>query len=531
MRNFELPGRSPAFSTNGMAATSHTLSTSTAVDILRRGGNAMDAAIAACAVQCVVEPESTGIGGDCFCLYAPGGNDNIVAFNGSGKAPKAANVEWYLENGITSIPQQSPHSVVVPGAIDAWWQLNRDHGSMGLDELLQPAIDFARNGYPVSSRVSYDFALASKLLSQDENLKRVFMAGGATPAVGTIHRQPELANTLEAIARHGRDAFYLGENAEDMVAYLRQHGGLHTLDDFAAAKGDYVTPISTEFRGHQVWECPPNGQGVTALQMLNIMSGFETDGVDPQSPERLHLEIEAGRLAYLDRNTFVADPDKADVPTTEMLSAERADELRAAIDPTKRLTDLPTPSMPNHKSTVYISIVDKDRNACSFINTLFHNFGAGLMAPKSGVVFTNRGQGFVVEPGHLNCIAPEKRPLHTIIPGMVTKGGRAVMPFGVMGGQYQAFGHMHFLTRMFDFGMDIQEAQDAPRIFAVPGQDVVEMEGTIPAATVAALEKLGHTRVAPAKPIGGSQAIWIDHETGVFTGGSEPRKDGCAIGY
>ena len=531
MRDLERPGRSPAHGINGMAATSHTLSTATAIDILRRGGNALDAAIAACAVQCVVEPESTGIGGDCFCLYAPNGGSDIVAFNGSGKAPKAAHAEWYLENGITEIEQQTPHSVVIPGAIDAWWQLNRDHGRLGLDELLQPAIDYARGGYPVSSRVSVDFAFAAALLARDENLKRVFMPGGKTPAVGEMHYQPELANTLEAIAKQGRDAFYAGELAEDMVGYLQARGGLHTLDDFAAAKGDYVTPISAEFRGHRVWQCPPNGQGVTALQLLNIMSGYSTDGVDPVSVERLHIEIEAGRLAYLDRNTFVADPMKADVPTDGMLSSARAAELRAMIDPTKRIGALPKPSMPEHKSTVYISVVDKDRNACSFINTLFHNFGAGLMAPKSGVTFTNRAQGFVIEPGHLNCIAPEKRPLHTIIPGMVTKADKAVMPFGVMGGQYQAFGHMHFLTRYFDFGMDIQEAQDAPRIFPVAGSDNVEMEGTIPEAVVAGLEKLGHKRIRPPKPIGGSQAIWIDHERGIFTGGSEPRKDGCAIGY
>ncbi|MBT6094145.1 MAG: gamma-glutamyltransferase [Rhodospirillaceae bacterium] len=530
MRDLELPGRSPAHGTNGMAATSHTLSTATAIDILRRGGNAMDAAIAACAVQCVVEPESTGIGGDNFCLYSKGGSDEIVAFNGSGKAPMAATADWYLERGITEFEQQSPHACVIPGAVDAWVQLHRDHGTLSLRELLQPAIDYARGGYPVSSRVSLDFASQVGMISKDENLKRVFMPGGRTPAVGEMHRQPELANTLDAIARHGRDAFYAGELAEDMVTYLQGLGGLHTMDDFAQAKGDYVTPISTEFRGHQVWECPPNGQGVIALQLLNIASGFNTDN-DPCSVERLHMEIEAGRLAYQDRSFYVADPTQADVPVDAMLSAAHADELRSAIDPERALTDLPRPSMPNNESTVYITVVDKDRNSCSFINTLFHNFGAGLMAPKSGVVFTNRAQGFVIEPGHPNCIAPGKRPMHTIIPGMVTKDGRTVMSFGVMGGHYQAFGHMHFLTRFFDYGMDIQEAQDAPRIFPEPGEAGVQMEGTVPADVMAGLEKLGHKRTAPAKPIGGSQAIWIDRENGVLTGGSDPRKDGCAMGY
>ena len=249
------------------------------------------------------------------------------------------------------------------------------------------------------------------------------------------------------------------------------------------------------------------------------------------SPARLHAEIEAGRLTYHDRNIFVADPDQADVPIEALLSRQHGDHLRSLIDPDQALADLPKPSLPAHPSTVYICVVDRDGNACSFINTLFENFGAGIMAPKSGVVFTNRAQGFVVEPGHPNCIAPGKRPLHTIIPGMVTKDDRTIMPFGVMGGQYQAFGHMQFLTRLFDFGMDIQEAQDAPRTFPLPGERAVQMEGAIPQATVAALEKLGHRRVAPDKPIGGSQAIWIDEKAGILTGGSDPRKDGCALGY
>lgn len=531
MRNLELPGRSPAHGLQGMAATSHTLATSTAIAILQKGGNALDAAIAACAVQCVVEPESTGIGGDCFCIYAPEGSADLVAFNGSGRAPMAATAEWYLEQGITDIEQQSPHAVTVPAAIDAWCQLNRDHGRLDLGEILASAIAYARDGYPVSSRVSVDFALAQPLLSGDPNLTRIFMPDGETPKVGEMHRQPELARTLQMVADNGREAFYTGELAEDMVSYLQSLGGLHTLEDFAMSVGDYVTPISTEFRGHTVWECPPNGQGVIALLLLNIMSGFETDGVDPVSVERLHAEIEAGRLAYQDRNVFVADPTKADVPTDWLLSEAHAAELRAQIDPDKGMDPLPPVSLPKHDDTVYITVVDKDRNACSFINTLFHNFGAGIMAPKSGVTFTNRGQGFVVEPGHRNCIAPGKRPLHTIIPGMITKNDKAVMPFGVMGGHYQSFGHMHLLTKYFDFGKDIQEAQDLPRVFPLSGGRKVEVEGTVPDDVVDGLKALGHEPVRPVKPIGGSQAIWIDWDRGILTGGSEPRKDGCAIGY
>ncbi len=531
MRNLELPGRSPAHAIDGMAATSHTLGTATAVNVLRSGGNAMDAAIAACAVQCVVEPESTGVGGDCFCLYAPEGSADLVAFNASGRSPMAATLAWYQEQGITEIERQSPHSVTVPAAVDAWEQLSRDHGTMSLGEILQPAIGYARDGYPISSRVAFDFANARENLEKNENTRRVFLPGDRTPQVGERHCQPELAVTLQKIADGGRDAFFTGEVAEDMVEYLHSLGGLQTLDDFANSHGQYVEPISTEYRGYRVHELPPNVQGVTALLLLNIMAGFETDGVDPLSVLRLHQEIEAGRLAYQDRNALVTDPVLVDVPVEWMLSQAHAEELLAAIDPTRALDPLPAVNAPKSDSTVYITVVDKDRNTCSFINTLYSNFGAVLMAPRSGVTFTNRGQDFDIKAGHPNCIAPGKQPRHTLIPGMVTEGDRAVMSFGLMGGNYQAFGHMQFLTKLFDFGMDIQEAMDAPRVFPVTGTLDVEVEGAIPEAVVAELRALGHNPIKPAKPIGGAQAIWIDWDQGLLTGGSEPRKDGCALGF
>jgi len=532
MRDLEQPGRSPVLATHGMAATSHPLSTQAAVRVLQDGGNAMDAAVAACAVQCVVEPESTGIGGDCFCLYAPKGSTDIVAFNGSGRAPGAATAQWYADNGITEIEQQSPHSVTVPGAIDAWDTLVRDHGTRPLADLLAPAIDFARDGYPISSRVSVDFASQRLHLRHDENAAKVFLREDGEPyALGQVHRQPALADTLQLIGEMGRDGFYTGAVAQDIVSHLQSRGGLHTLDDFAGMKGEYVTPISTEFRGHTVYQCPPNGQGVIALMLLNIMSGFEAGDGGPITLERVHREIEAGRLAYRDRNLYLADPGQVDVPVDWFLSQAHAAETRAVINDAHALDPLPAFSGPQHKSTVYISVIDKDRNACSFINTLFHNFGSGIMAPKSGVMLHNRGQGFVLDPAHPNCIAPGKRPLHTIIPGMVTKGDRVVMPYGVMGGEYQAFGHMQFLTRMFDYGLDVQEAQDAPRFFPDPFTGEVEVEGTIPADILAGLEIKGHKLVRPAKPIGGSQAIRIDWDEGVLTGGSDPRKDGCAMGY
>ena len=532
MRNLELPGRSPAHATRAMACTSNPLASVAAIDVLKRGGNAVDAAVAACAVLCVVEPGSTGIGGDCFALIAPkgGGAGELIAYNGSGRSPAAAEPEWYAERGITEIERATPHAVTVPGAIDAWCRLIEDHGTMGLDELLAPAVRLAREGYPIHSRVAADFAAQVPLLEANSTAAKIFLPGGSPPAVGSLHHQPQLADTLELIGRQGRDGFYQGPIAEDIVACLRGQGGLHTLDDFARAWGEYVTPISTEFRGHQVFECPPNGQGVTALEMLNILSEFDFAAMAPLSVERLHIEIEATRLAYRDRDAHLADPAQAAVPVAQMLSAARARELAGEINMDRVLGPLPTEPMKAGSDTVYLCVVDGDLNAVSFINSLFSCFGSGLVAPESGIVLHNRGQGFVIEPGHPNCIAPSKRPLHTLIPGMLTKGGEAVMPFGVMGGQYQAAGHAHLLSNLFDFGQDIQEAIDLARVFP-DAEGAVEIESGVPAETAEGLRKLGHETGRPEKPIGGGQAIVIDRRAGVLTGGSDPRKDGCAIGY
>ena len=531
MRNLELPGRSTVHSKNGMAATSHTLSTLTAISVLQNNGNAMDAAIAACAVQCVVEPQSTGIGGDCFCIFSPEGSTELVAFNGSGKAPKAATYGWYQNNQISEIKRQSPHAVTVPGAVDGWEQLLKSHGTKELGELLQPAITLAEEGYSISPRVSVDWSKQIPLLLKDNNAKKRFLPFGRAPKVGETHHQPELAKTLRSIAKHGKQAFYSGEVAEDIVNYLQSLGGLHTLEDFENAAGSYVTPIKTNFRGHDIYECPPNGQGVIALLLLNIASKFPPHDKNPISTHRLHMEIEAGKLAYQDRNTFVADPSKSDVPVNWLLSDDHATELFNHINPEYAMHNLPKASMPNHDDTVYITVIDKKRNACSFINTLFNAFGSCQLAPKSGVMLQNRGQGFVIEKSHPNCIGPNKRPMHTIIPGMVTKNNKVQMSFGVMGGHYQSFGHMHFLTKHFDFGLDMQEAMDLPRIFPIPGTKQVEIESGLPIEIIAGLKAKGHSLIPASRPIGGAQAISIDWENGTLTGASEPRKDGCAIGY
>ena len=529
MRDLHFPGRSPVRSMNAMACTSQPASTLAAIDIMRQGGNAMDAAVAACAVQCVVEPQSTGIGGDCFCLYAPAGQDKVIGLNGSGKAPAKAEVGWFLERGIKGkVDMWGPHAVTIPGAVDAWTTLLADHGTMGIDQVLQPAIGYAENGFVVHSRTGDDWAGNMKKLLQDPDSKQQFTKSGKPYAEGDVFVQPKLAATLKLIAKHGRDGFYKGPVAEDIVRKLEGLGGLQTLDDFAGSKSKYVEPISTDYEGYQVWEIPPNGSGIITLLLLNILKEFELSDGGPTGTRRLHHLIEAAKLAYRDRNAYVADPDFVDVPVDALLSQDYARSLAKLVDPARAATELQPPSLPND-DTVYLCVVDKDGNACSFINSLFQGFGSGILAPESGVMLQNRGFGFMVEEGHPNCIAPNKRPLHTIIPAMLTEGGRARMPFGVMGGHFQPFGQSYFLTNLLDYGLDIQQSFDLGRIFCMGGD--VEIERSVPAEAVRGLMDLGHKCSVVNKPHGGGQGIWIDWDKGTLAGGSEPRKDGCAMGY
>jgi gamma-glutamyltranspeptidase / glutathione hydrolase len=380
------------------------------------------------------------------------------------------------------------------------------------------------------SGVAHDIGKQRDLLRRDPTARRTFLSDGEAPDVGSVQRQPELAETLEAIGREGPAAFYRGPIAEDMVAYLRKLGGLHNAEDFARAKGEYVRPITTEFRGRTIYECPPNGPGVIALLILNILSRFKPRP-DPLDIDNLHVEIEATRLAYAARDAFVGDPALAEVPVHYLLSDRLADELAGKIDLSHAIEDLPAFSGAEHTDTVYIAVVDEERNAVSLINSLFRPYGSGLMSPKSGVVFQNRGQGFVFTPGHPNQIGPGKRPMHTIIPGMAAENGRVFMAFGVMGGHYQAMGHAHLLAKLFDHRLDLQSAIDLPRLFPLPGTNVVEMEQRLRDRHGEALEARGFVVQPPGWAIGGAQAISIDWERGTLLGGSDPRKDGCALGY
>ncbi len=528
MRNFQLAGRSTVHAQNAMVATSHPLAALTAVEVMRSGGTAVDAAVAACALLGVIEPQSTGIGGDCFALVQPRGEGEISAYNGSGRAPMAAKPEWYLERGIKAIPLTSAHSVSIPGAVDAWATILRDHGKLGLDTLLQPAIKAAEEGYVVAPRIAFSWKHEFDKLKKGTNAGRYLLPQGKAPVAGDVIHQPELGKTLRAIARDGRDAFYTGAIAEDMVETLRGIGGLHTLDDFAGHTTETTSPIGTIYKGHDVWQCPPNGPGITMLVMLNILSRFDLTKFPAMSVERFHLEAEAARIAYMMREQHIGDPAYVNVDVARILTPEFAEEYGSKIR-MDRLLDLPKVAPPMNPSTVYITVVDRDRNVCSFINSIAHAFGSAIVSNNTGVLLQNRGGGFRVQPGHPNCIAPGKRPLHTIIPSLVTRNGRAQMPFGVMGGQYQPVGQVHVLTNMLDYGCDVQEAIDMPR--GLHYENIYQLEDGVPAAIVEGLRKIGHQTTSVVSPLGGGQAIWIDWDKGTLTGGSDPRKDGCALGY
>lgn len=528
MRDIQLPGRSVVHAINGAAATSHPLSTMTAIDILKRGGSAADAAVAACAVQCVVEPMSTGIGGDCFALHSAAGSAEIEALNGSGRAPAGLSAEYLTSRGITKIELQSPHSVTIPGAVDAWATLLERHGKLGLEAVLQPAIHYAEEGFAVTPRVALDWSRAEEKLRVDPVATAIYLPNGRPPVAGEIVRLPQLGHTLRKIAKEGRKGFYLGEVAEDIVAHLKHLGGTHTTEDFAEHTGSFVTPISAEYRGRTIWQTPPNGQGLTTLLILRILSGFDLSRFAPLSVERIQLETEAGRLAYEVRDRYLADPDHMTTTVEELLSDSFVDRLRSAIDTSGTLKIEAAPG-PVYRDTICLSVVDRDRNVCSLINSIYFSFGSGLVSPKSAVVLQNRGAGFRVEPGHPNCVAPRKRPLHTIIPGLAVQDGRPILAYGVMGGSYQPVGQVHLLTNLYDYGMDVQEAIDCARTFHVGGN--LELERGVSAELETGLKALGYSIHRPDMPWGGAQAVAIDWQRGTLAAGSDPRKDGCALGY
>ncbi len=525
MRDFHLPGRSATYATNGMCATSHPLAAKVAVQMLEAGGNAVDAAIAGAVLLGLCEPQMTGIGGDCFVLMTPAGSDEVIALNGSGRAPAALDAAKLRDQGLSTISLGGPESVTVPGAIEAFCRLSKDHGKLGLKASLAPAIHYAEAGIPVAPRVQFDWAIAEDRLQG--RARDLFLLDGAAPKTGQIFRSPEQAEVLRRIALDGRDAFYEGEIAEDMVASLNAMGGVHTLDDFAGTKCDYTDPIMGGYGGLELWEHPPNGQGATAILMLNMLKHFDIAGMDPRGAQRVHIEAEIAKLAYDCRNRMLADPDYT-TRLDHMMSATTAERLAALIDPNRAMPAALPGAEAVHKDTIYITVVDKDRMSVSLIYSVFHSFGSGIASDKFGVLFQNRGAGFTLEAGHPNEAMGGKRPMHTIIPGLLRKDGKTHMPFGVMGGAYQPNGHARFVSNLTDFGMDVQAAMDAPRSFADGA--VLNVESGYADTVRAELSDMGHKVEMPQVAIGGSQAIEIADD-GVLIAGSDHRKDGCATGY
>jgi gamma-glutamyltranspeptidase/glutathione hydrolase len=525
MRDFQVPGRSAVLTTNGMCATSHPLAAQTAVDILKRGGNAMDAAIAGAVLLGICEPQMTGIGGDCFVLYSPAGSEEVTALNGSGRAPAAADAARLREAGLDAIRQNSPDAVTVPGAMDAFCHLSDTVGVLGLDAILEPAIRYADAGVPVAPRVAFDWAKDAPILNSRG--RELYSVNGAVPKPGQIFRAPGQAEVLRRVAKQGRDAFYSGEVAEDMVDTLTARGGVHSLEDFAATRCDPTNPVSGQYGGVELVEHPPNGQGATAILMLNILSQFDIAGMEPFGAERAHIEAEAAKLAYDARNRFIADAGYTE-RLDHMLAPETAAKLAALIDPKKAMPAAAPLSEAVHKDTIYITVVDKDRMAVSLIYSIYHGFGSGIATDKFGILFQCRGQGFTLQSGHPNELGGGKRPMHTIIPGMLREQGRVLMPFGVMGGAYQPNGHARLVSNLRDFGMELQEALDAPRSFSDAGD--MKVERGYADAVRQDLADMGHAVSIPDTAIGGAQAIRID-ANGVLVGASDPRKDGCALGY
>ncbi|GAB4465996.1 MAG: gamma-glutamyltransferase [Anaerolineae bacterium] len=528
--------RSMVAARRGMVAASNPLAAQAGLNILRQGGNAADAAIATAAVLNVTAPASTGVGGDCFALFFDAATGQVTALNGSGRAPAALRLEDLRAEGRDEIPTDSPHAVTVPGAVMGWHDLLARHGSMSLADVLVDAIHYARDGFPVSPVFGAAWQNAEAWLRTRPNTDD-YLPGGRAPQVGQVVRLPGLARTLQAIAEGGPAAFYTGPVADAIVATLQEHGGVMTHDDLKAHASTWETPIHTGYRGVEVYECPPNGQGIAALLALNVAAGWDLAALPWDAPERLHLMVEAMRLAFADARHYVADPAFSPAPLAFLLSRAYADQRRALVSPARAMAPPAFGAPLPGSDTVYLTAVDGRGNACSFINSLYAGFGTGIVARGTGVFLQCRGANFSLDPEHPNALAPGKRPYHTIIPGMALKDGALWASFGVMGGFMQPQGHFQVMSAMIDDDLNPQEALDRPRFCLMrgTGDSVLALEEGIPVSAMARLAALGHT-VRPVSGqgrglFGSGQIIRRDAETGVLFGGSDPRKDGLVAAY
>jgi gamma-glutamyltranspeptidase/glutathione hydrolase len=534
--------RSEVIAPRAMAATSQPLATQVALDILKAGGNAVDAAIAANAALGLMEPTGNGIGGDLFAIVWDADNEELVGLNASGRAPALMTREYFANRGLDEIPSFGPLPVSVPGAVDGWFELHDRYGRLGMQEILEPAIAYARSGFPVSEVIADLFALNKKRIGHYPGFAETFMPEGDVPKKGELFRNPRLAATLEQIADGGRDAFYKGEIARQIDAYMQEQGGLLRYEDLAAHTSEWVTPVSTNYRGWQVFELPPSGQGIAALQILNILEGFDLAKMGFGSADYIHTLVEAKKLAFEDRARYYADMDFADVPVETLISKEYAAERRRLIDPGKAASSYPAgDARLESGDTIYLTVADADGNMVSLIQSNYRGMGSGMTPGDLGFVLQNRAELFALQPGHANVLEPGKRPFHTIIPAFVMKDGRPLMSFGLMGGAMQPQGHAQIVVNMVDFGMNLQEAGDAARVnhkgsSAPTGSimtdgGVVHLESGFSEATRERLKAMGHALGPSDGSFGGYQAIMRDEEQGVYYGASEVRKDGQAAGY
>lgn len=535
--------REPAVAKHGMIATSEPLAVETGLRILKEGGNAIDAAIAAGAMIGLTEPMSCGIGGDLFAIVWDARTRKLYGLNASGRAPYAATIDVYRARGHRYVPIRGPLSWTVPGCVDGWAELHKRFGSMPWSKLLEPAIKAAEEGFPVAPRIARAWAASRNLLSQWEASARTYLPGGRAPAAGEVFRNPDLARTYRLIAEGGRDAFYKGTIAEQIVRESQRLGGLFSLRDFADHTSTWVEPVSTTYRGYTVWELPPNCQGIAVLQMLNILEGFDLKSLGHNTADYLHILIETKKIVFEDRAYYYADPEFADVPVKELISKKYAAHRRRLIDLNRARLEIPLED-PRLivADTIYMTVVDKERNCVSYIQSNYYGFGSGIVPDGLGFCLQNRGALFALDPEHPNCLQPHKRPFHTIIPGFVTRDGKPWFCFGVMGGDMQPQGQVQVLLNMIEFGMDPQKAGAAPRFChfgsSTPRADHhmtdggrVGLERGIPEEVREGLRRKGHKLLPPGGAFGGYQGILIDHERGLLIGGSEVRKDGYAAGY
>lgn len=539
----EFTTRSEVLAKNGMAATSQPLATQAALRILQQGGSAMDAAIAANAVLGLVEPASCGIGGDIFAIVWDAKTEKLYGFNGSGRSPKSLDIDYFMDRGMDGIPLFGPLAVSTPGTVDGWFMMHEKFGKLPMTDILAPAIQYGKEGFPVTEVIAYEMATNYQNKVDFPGFAETYLPNGRPPRKGEVFVNADLASTYEKIATEGRDAFYIGDIAHTIDLYMKENGGFLSYEDLASHSGEWVEPISTNYRGYDVWELPPNGQGTAALQMLNILEGYNVKGMGFGSPEYLHVLTEAKKLAYEDRAKFYADPDFSKLPVDELISKAYAAERRKLINPNEAARTYPAGDLEIETgNTTYLTVADKDGNMVSLIQSIYYEFASGMVPDGLGFVLQNRGQMFNVQDrSHANALEPGKRPFHTIIPAFITKDGKPWVSFGLMGGAVQPQGHAQIVVNLIDFGMNLQEAGDAPRMRHVGSSQptgskmtnggTLNLESGFDYKTVRELRKKGHRIGTGVGIYGGYQAIMVDLGRMVYIGASESRKDGQAAGY